>query len=415
MIDLAIVSFALANSCLVPLIFSSSSGAGQPLFVTYLMWSAYAIGFLLIIRDFWPKKLVKFLPLYWYFSIFFCLPYLSISMCLFTSCALEWVIDVVLTIFILGILVDWKSHIIMTMLGAISAWFSWMLFGDGTLFSQNVINFPLMIYAAAVALLFGTVFSRNKERLLMEKLTTFKALGETIAHEMRTPLSSITISANGLIKCLPSLIYSYEQAQAFGIKVPKIPKLVLDSAANAPERMRYTCASTLNTIDMILLQLKDQDWRNHFNICSIKTCVEIALRDYSFRESEKELVDISDVADFKFFGHEHLVVHILYNLLRNAITFIHSEKKGTIKIWTQDSGSEFRLHFHDTAKGINSNDISRVFEHGFSKRSGGSGVGLFYCKRMMETMLGDITVRAVEKEYCEFILHFKKPLDDQNP
>ena len=50
-----------------------------------------------------------------------------------------------------------------------------------------------MAYAIAVSLLVGAIFSRNKERVLMEKLVTFKALGGTIAHEMRTPLSAIHI------------------------------------------------------------------------------------------------------------------------------------------------------------------------------------------------------------------------------
>ena len=120
------------------------------------------------------------------------------------------------------------------------------------------------------------------------------------------------------------------------------------------------------------------------------------------------MIDVSGVEDFNFYGNRYLVVHILYNLMRNAFTFIQSVKKGVITIWTSESPNERHLHFCDTAKGINKRDLPHIFEHGFSKRSGGSGVGLHYCRRMMTAMAGAIAVNSVEGKYCEFVLTFSK-------
>lgn len=402
------VLFSVANLCFVPFIFANTSGGETQKFVVYLRVMASIFSFLLVMKDFWHKKLVRYLPLFWHFTLFFCLPYFAISMCLFSSCAIEWVIDLVLTIFILGILVDWKTYISTILLGGLFAAFSFIFFGDLSQFDLNVGNFPIMTYAIIVSLSAGALFSRNKERVLMEKLITFKALGGTIAHEMRTPLSSIHVSASGLKECLPALVDGYQQARGAGLKVPKISQLALESVASIPERMRYICASTLNIIDMLLLQLKDSDWNAHFSTCSIKECVDIALNEYCFRENERSLIDISGIEDFQFYGNRYLLVHILYNLMRNAFTFIQSEKKGVITIWTSESLTERHLHFCDTAKGINKHDLPYIFDHGFSKRSGGSGVGLHYCRRMMTAMSGGIAVNSVEGKYCEFILSFTK-------
>jgi signal transduction histidine kinase len=400
------VSFSIANLCFVPFIFSNTSGQVTSTFIIYLRVIASGLSFLLITKDFWPKPYLKFLPFYWHITLFFCLPFFAIVMCLFSSCSIEWVIDLVLTNFILGLLVDWKTYSLTILLGVISAILTFFLFGDFNEFDPNMGNFPMMAYAALISLFMGALFSRNKELVLMEKLVTFKALGGTIAHEMRIPLSSLQISAMGLKDWMSALIEGYQQACRAGIMVPKIPKLALESIINSPERMRYICANTLNVIDMLLLQLKDNDWDTYFCECSIKECVDVALKEYCFRPYERNLIEIRQIIDFKFLGNPNLVVHILYNLMRNAFIVIHSEKRGKISIWTSNTSQEMNLHFCDTARGISETDLGRVFEHNFSKRCSGNGLGLYYCKKMMDSMFGDIKVSSEEGEYTEFILSF---------
>lgn len=402
------VVFSIINLCFVPFIFARPTGLITPGFVIYLRVTASMFSFLLVMKDFWPQKSLKYLPLFWHITLLFCLPYFAISMCLFSSCSMEWIIDLILIIFILSILVDWKTYVILIISGAFLAGCSFALFGDPSHFKPDFGAFPMMTYAIGVAISAGVLFSRNKERVLMEKLNTFKALGGTIAHEMRTPLSSIQVSAGGLKEYLPALVEAYRLAKDSGLKVQRISQLALESTESIPERMRYTCASALNIIDMLLLQLKDNDWNSHFSECSMKECVEIAMQEYCFREKEKDLVDISGVRDFNFYGNRYLVVHILYNLLRNAFTFINSERRGAITIWTSEGPADWNLHFCDTAKGINKRDLPHIFEHGFSKRSGGSGVGLHYCRRMMAAMSGSLKVNSVEGKYAEFILVFNK-------
>jgi two-component system autoinducer 1 sensor kinase/phosphatase LuxN len=70
------------------------------------------------------------------------------------------------------------------------------------------------------------------------------------------------------------------------------------------------------------------------------------------------------------------------------------------------------LHFCDTAKGIDEKDLKNIFQHGFSKRSCGNGVGLYYCKKMMDVMSGSIGVRSEAGKFTEFILSFPSPVKE---
>lgn len=408
------VCFAVAHLCFMPAIFSSMSGLATPEYVAYLRALATLSSFVLVMRDFWPKSMVIYLPLYWHITLFICLPFFSFSMCLFSSCAIEWVIDLILTIFVLGILVDWKTYVSMILASVFFGVLSFYYFGQIHHFDFNISTMPIMVYSVATSLCVGVLFSRNKERVLLERMTTFKALGGTIAHEMRTPLSSIHVSASGLIDCLPALVEGYQQATKAGLEVPRISLLALESINNIPERMRYICASTLNIIDMLLLQLKDNDWREHFSHCSVKDCIDTALNEYCFRDNERDYITIKDIDNFPFYGNRYLVVHILFNLIRNSLTFIQSEGQGEITIWTSKSSEENSLHFRDTAKGIRQDELPHIFDHGFSRRSGGSGVGLHYCRKMMTAMEGRISVKSEEGVYCEFILSFIKKAYPKN-
>ena len=76
-----------------------------------------------------------------------------------------------------------------------------------------------------------------------------------------------------------------------------------------------------------LAKLKDNDWSSHFSKCSIKECIDTALSEYCFRQNERDLIEIKEVSEFKFYGNCYLVIHILYNLMRNAFSFISKREK----------------------------------------------------------------------------------------
>ncbi|WPX97146.1 ATP-binding protein [Candidatus Bandiella euplotis] len=104
--------------------------------------------------------------------------------------------------------------------------------------------------------------------------------------------------------------------------------------------------------------------------------------------------------DFDFKGSKHLFKHIIFNLIKN--TFYHAGPGAKIYIWAQSNC----LHFKDLGIGVKREDIGKIFDTDFTK--GKFGIGLHFCKRVMEKMGGTIKCNSEYGEYTEFIMTFCK-------
>lgn len=65
----------------------------------------------------------------------------------------------------------------------------------------------------------------------------------------------------------------------------------------------------------------------------------------------------------------------------------------------------------DTAKGAPPEVVENLFKSFYSKRRGGTGLGLTFCKKIMNSFGGDITATSVEGEYMQFLLSFPAKSD----
>ncbi|MFX7640571.1 ATP-binding protein, partial [Acinetobacter baumannii] len=62
----------------------------------------------------------------------------------------------------------------------------------------------------------------------------------------------------------------------------------------------------------------------------------------------------------------------------------------------------------DTAQGISENDIERIFESFYTDGKKGTGLGLAYCKLLMQAAGGDIKCKGKMNEFAHFIIKFPK-------
>src|SRR5690606_4517485 len=79
-------------------------------------------------------------------------------------------------------------------------------------YNPGTINFTGIFATLVGAFVIGGIFSHNKDILDREKIQTIKTIGASIAHELRTPLRTITSSANFIKKFLPILVIGYKRA-----------------------------------------------------------------------------------------------------------------------------------------------------------------------------------------------------------
>ena len=102
---------------------------------------------------------------------------------------------------------------------------------------------------------------------------------------------------------------------------------------------------------------------------------------------------------------------VLRNLLENAVKYSLPDSRA-IRISLSSNGSGAHLRVADDGVGIPSDDAERIFEPFFrvdrsrSKESGGYGLGLSICKRVMEAHGGRIAVERANGRGTAFVLTF---------
>ena len=96
-------------------------------------------------------------------------------------------------------------------------------------------------------------------------------------------------------------------------------------------------------------------------------------------------------------GDPARIEQVLVNLLSNAL---RHTPKGEVKIQAHTEGKFVWVDVSDTGIGISAEDLPHVFERFWradrsrDRASGGSGVGLAICRRLVELQGGQITVRS---------------------
>ena len=245
------------------------------------------------------------------------------------------------------------------------------------------------------------------EKAREEKLKMMQAVGVSIAHELRTPLRSIISGASGIKKFLPILLYNYNLAKEANLPVKDIKPIKIKLLNNALSNLKFEGFSANIIIDMFLMKIRKPGKEvTVIKKLSIAECIDETLKRYPFQKIGKKAVVWDKGNDFYFKGDKLLVVHILFNLLKNSLYYIARAQEGRICIYQRKEKYENMMCFRDTGKGISKEILPHVFDRFYSKTEGGIGIGLSFCKMAMEWMGGRITCESIENDFTEFVLHF---------
>lgn len=156
----------------------------------------------------------------------------------------------------------------------------------------------------------------------------------------------------------------------------------------------------------MLMNLREDFKDAAIETCTIKKCVEEALKHYPFFPKDRELLHIQLDENFEFKGNPLLIKHIFFNLLKNSIYYVKDADKGEITIKTYQENGINVLSFKDTGTGIAPNILPHIFDKFYSRTKYGTGIGLAFCKSVMKSLDGDIACNSQYGEYTEFILTF---------
>ncbi|MBG9387157.1 sensor histidine kinase [Caenimonas aquaedulcis] len=259
----------------------------------------------------------------------------------------------------------------------------------------------------------GVVFIAISLGLIAVAVTRYElmspiAVAATVAHEMRTPLASIRMQADALTQYLPDLHKGYELAVAHGLCEPAFHPSASKRLADLSHGIRHQVDRSNTVIDMMLAsarmeQIDPSDFASH----SASACVAEAIETYPFGKGERDRVSVSVAGDFDFHGSNSLMVYVLFNLLKNSLYALKAAGKGDISIAVTSSAGRNAVVFTDTGSGIPAATVPRIFDAFFTtKKSAGAGIGLAFCRRVVQSFGGQMRCESREGEWTRFTLEF---------
>jgi signal transduction histidine kinase len=319
-----------------------------------------------------------------------------------------WLLNVLTVVFLLILIVEWLSAIVLLILGS----------GLAIILFYLTISQPIIYVAAPIApsdfigafvvtIIFGILFSRNKAQLVNDKLATLRSMAASIAHELRTPLATIRMTARLLNKYLPPLLKDYKQIELSGQSETVLNDNQIKQLQDGPNRIQAETQAASIFIDMLLMNVKSTTIGHKKENLSIRECINEAINRYPFTSDQKALIHWQEnLADFYFEGDRILMVHVFFNLIKNALYYIAADHDKQGKIVIRVAEDKKQIYFKDTGIGIKEKDLPHIFDRFYSKTYHGTGIGLAFCKMVMQRIGGRIHCDSKEGEYTEFKLDF---------
>lgn len=265
---------------------------------------------------------------------------------------------------------------------------------DGRWFQMNIV--PYIEHEEGVIngviITFVDITRRLKALRELEKLNSqYETLKYALAHDIRQPISTITLIADGLL-----MAHQKNDSKQFGkwIKTLKESSRTLDAmvedftSAKVEENGEYSEEKALNIEE----------------IChNILTALKGEIK-------EKKIKVITDLKVAEIIFPRSSLRSVFYNLIYNAVKFSDSKKKSEIKISTEEVEGFVILCVQDNGLGIPLKDQRRVFKKSsrLSENIQGTGMGLYVVKKMIEENEGRLKLESIEGEGATFSVFFKK-------
>jgi two-component system response regulator PhcR len=237
------------------------------------------------------------------------------------------------------------------------------------------------------------------------------ALRETLgflAHELNTPLATV----RGCVSTVVARHKAPQPGQPVGIAqfVEHEPGELLAALERAERRALY-CQSLVSTF---VQSARDAYPGSEPQSVKAESLVSALIDEFPFEENERSSVEAAIDQDFLLPGRRDLLYLVLCTLTKNALIALRGTAgpRLRIEIGREDTPSARPyIRFIDNGPGIAPEVLAKLTREPVTTRadSGGNGMGLMFCQRVMLSMGGSIDIRSTLGRGAAISLYLKNP------
>lgn len=287
---------------------------------------------------------------------------------------------------------DWRLATLGSASGTLLAWLAFRAFGPA------VPEWPLEQVAGNTLVLafcwsMGLILAISSSNLRREQLNYTLATMGIMAHELRTPLATI------------SLIGDAVRNEAAGCGPEATPAL-----EQLADRLHASVRNMNHQIDGQITNARLMRLPTHLDTVSAAALVREAVAGYPYRTArERECVTVSVEQDFRFRGSHALFLQVIDNLVKNALRSLaaasHSSGPGDLLIAVRSSGQRGQIIVQDRGVGMDPRLRTLIFTPFFStNRASGHGLGLAFCQRVVQSAEGTIRAQSAATQGARFTI-----------
>lgn len=224
----------------------------------------------------------------------------------------------------------------------------------------------------------------------LEKFTTTGRIARTIAHEVRNPLTNISLAAEQLEENLPA---------------SKESVVLLEMISRNAARINQLVSELLNATRFANLEFRDTD---------ITGLMEETL------EMARDRINLNHVEVEKHYSPDPILVSVdaekmklaLLNIIVNAIEAME-KTGGLLIIKTKKQGNKCMIEIRDNGKGMDDDVLKNLFEPYFTGKLKGNGLGLTNTQNVIFNHKGTIKVYSKPGQGATFLISLNIQLEKE--
>ena len=221
----------------------------------------------------------------------------------------------------------------------------------------------------------AAVQERERELVRSERLAAVGTMAAVITHEVRNPLSSISLNTELLLDELEGAPHEAEArvlCRAITTEVDRLTAITEEYLSFARLPKPKIVAESVNTMVGALAAFVRED------LSAKKVQLSLDL-------SSADPIALVDAAQIR---------QCLINLVRNGVEAVVAKGSGTVRITTTRAGNRVEIAVADDGVGIPPELLPKLFDPFFSTKDSGSGLGLALTQQIVKDHGGELRVTS---------------------